>query len=81
MKPTDVRKNGKYFAQQRKVYNLYRCRRSKGALCDHAWFQSTMTRICKKDKPEGYDPEEDKFGDSWKTKFCKRWRISVQKKK
>ena len=39
-----------------------------------------MTRICKKDKPEGYDPEEDKFGTSWKTLFCKRWRISVQKK-
>ena len=39
-----------------------------------------MTRICKKDKPEGYDPEEDKFGNSWKTLFCKRWRISVQKK-
>ena len=39
-----------------------------------------MIRVCKKDKPEGYDPEEDKFEDSWKTLFCKRWRISVQKK-
>ena len=39
-----------------------------------------MTRICKEDKPEGYDPEKNKFGDCWKTKFCKRWRISVQKK-
>ena len=36
---------------------------------DHAWFQSTMTRMCKKYKLEGYDLEEEKFGDSWKTKF------------
>ena len=39
-----------------------------------------MNRIFKKDKPEGCDPEEDIFGDSWKTKFCKRWKISTQKK-
>ena len=71
---------GKYHAQQRQVYNLYRYRRSKGDPCDHDWFGSTMTRICKEDKPEGYDPEKNKFGDCWKTKFCKRWRISVQKK-
>ena len=52
--------NRKYYAQQRQVYNLYRYRRSKGDPCDHAWFSSTMTRICKKDKPEGYDPEKEK---------------------
>ena len=48
----------KLFEQQRKVYNLYRYRRSKGDPCDHDWFGSTMTRICKEDKPEGYDPEK-----------------------
>ena len=44
-------------------------------------FHQLRLELAKKDKPQGYDPGEDVFGDSWKTKFCKRWRISVQKKK
>jgi len=39
-----------------------------------------MTRICNDDKPDGYDPNKDKFTDMWKRGFCKRWKISVQKK-
>ena len=80
MKPTDERLLGKFHPQQRKVYNLYRYRREKGDPCDHEWFKSTMRRICNKDKPEGYDPTAENFGNQWKVNFCKRWRISVQKK-
>ena len=39
-----------------------------------------MNRICKKDKPDGYDPKKDKFGQQWKTNFCDRMKISVQVK-
>ena len=39
-----------------------------------------MRIIYKEDKPAGYDPEKCTFSDNWKVKFCKRWRISVQKK-
>ena len=40
-----------------------------------------MRRICKIDKPDGYDlSQSNQFGDQWKTSFCKRWNISSQKK-
>ena len=39
-----------------------------------------MKQICEKDKPQGYDPKKDVFSNKWKSKFCKRWKISVQKK-
>ena len=71
---------GKYFAQQQKVYNMYRYRRDNGQPCDSMWFKIEMKRICEKDKPEGYDPKVDKFTNKWKAQFIKRWKISVQKK-
>lgn len=80
MSATDPRLIGKFWEQQRKVYNLYRYRRSQGDPCDGAWFRIEMKRICDKDKPVGYDPKKNKFSDMWKSKFCKRWKISVQKK-
>jgi len=80
MNPNDKRRLGKFHPQQRKVYNLYRYRRSQGDPCDSDWFRSEMTRICNDDKPDGYDPNKDKFTDMWKRGFCKRWKISVQKK-
>ena len=39
-----------------------------------------MKRVCEKDKLEGYDLKVDKFTSRWKGGFCKRWKISVQKK-
>ena len=38
-----------------------------------------MKLICNKDKPAGYDPKKDKFLQQWKTNFCQRWKISVQR--
>ena len=81
MNPSDERVVGKFYAQQRKVYNLYRFRRVEGLPCDGNWFQSSMRNVCKKDMPEGYDPNKpNQFGSRWRTNFCKRWKISSQKK-
>ena len=80
MNPNDTRNVGKYYKQQRKVYNLYRYMRAKGDPIDSKWFQDTMILTCEKDKPEGYDPTKDKFGNKWKHNFCRRWEISFQRR-
>ena len=59
---------------------MYRYRRDNGQPCDEKWFRIEMKRVCEKDKPEGYNPKKAKFTTKWKRGFCKRWKISVQKK-
>ncbi len=80
MNLNDERLLGKFWPQQRKVYNLYRYRRAQGDEIDSNWFKDTMDRICKKDIPEGYDPKVNKFRNHWKDNFCHRWKISFQVK-
>ena len=38
-----------------------------------------MTRICKREKPLGYDRKVHKFGPNWITKTMKRQNLSVRK--
>ena len=53
---------------------------NQGETCDGKWIKSTMRNICAEDKPEGYDPKKNKFLDQWLKNFCKRFKISSQKK-
>ena len=80
MSEDDIRVTGKFYDQQRKVYRKYQYLRGEGVPIDNDWFGNEMTLICDRDMPPGYDPEKNKFMQRWKTNFCKRWRISVQKR-
>ena len=80
MPVNDIRIVGKFWKQQREVYKMYKMRRNKGDPIDNDWFRNTMTHVCERQKPVGYDPEKDKFTQRWKVNYCRRFKISVQRK-
>ena len=78
-KKDDIRLTGKFPAQQAKTFNHIMGRRYKGKPVSTIWIREKMKDICDSDKPNGYNPEKDKFGHTWVTKFMKRKKLSVRR--
>ncbi len=77
-KEDDVRKTGKFPAQQGKTYNAILRRRYAGKPVSTNWIRDKMSEYCDSEKPNGYDPQKDKFKQHWDTNFMKRKHLSVR---
>ena len=72
---------GRYHDCEKILYGYYQDRRARGIKVTHRWLRARMRQICIRLKPKGKSFENYKgFGYGWSRRFCKRWRISLQRK-
>ena len=74
------KRNGKFFTQQRELFKKFNARRQRGGRITYGWLRSKMRFICKEQQSEGFDEAKNKFTNRWCRAYCKRWKISCQRK-
>ena len=74
------KRNGKFFEQQKELFKKFNARRQRGGKVTYVWLKKKMKILCKKAKPDGFDEKKHKFTNRWCRAYCKRWRISSQRK-
>ncbi len=78
---TNTRKGkGLFHDVEVQLHAKYKSRRALGWRVSYKWISGQMTILCKKLKPQGYDPAKHKFRQAWVRRFCKRWHISLRRK-
>ena len=69
-----------FWEQQKTLYDKFSDRRAQGFKVDYSWLRSTMKHTLRDDGV--FDGWNDKsFSDKWVRKYCRRWRISKQRKR
>ena len=72
---------GMYHEAEKVVYAQYQERRAQGFKVTLAWLSARMRQTCKRMKPGGKSFDNYKgFQFSWAGRFCRRWKISLQRK-
>ena len=74
------KRNGKFFEQQKALFKKFNARRQRGGKVTYMWLRKKMKILCKEAKPDGFDENKHKFTNPWCRAYCKRWRISSQRK-
>ena len=69
---------GQYHAQEVELYKLFTERRAQKHRVTGRWIKATMKHLIRENLPDV--DTTNKFKDKWVESFCKRWRISWQKR-
>ena len=75
-----IDKLGIFPQEEVELKTMFDERRCNGNKVTYSWLKATMQFICKKNRPQGYDPEKNVFSNNWCRKFCIRFKISLQRK-
>lgn len=79
-KEDDYRVTGRFPKQQAKVKEDVLLRRGYGKPVSTLYIRKKMRQVCRKDRPDGYDPQKYKFGQHWVTNFMDKNGLSVRRK-
>ena len=69
-----------FWEQQKTLYDKFSDRRAQGFKVDYNLLRSTMKHILRDDGVlDGWNDKS--FSNKWARKYCRRWRISKQRKR
>lgn len=71
---------GQFHEQEIQVYRQYSDYRAQGYVVQTQMLARWMMAACVRDQPPKFKPGYHKWGNGWQARFCKRWKISRQKK-
>ena len=74
----EIGKPRRFGHQEEKLLNLFTVRRAQGLRVTHKWLMARFAMILKIDKPEGWETWKPNTG--WTYRFCKRHKITLQKR-
>ena len=81
MAPPYAKYSLKYHEAEKVVYALYQQHRAVGFKVTYAWLSARMKQTCRRMKPFGKSFDNySGFNSAWVRRFCRRWRISLQRK-